>query len=162
MESQTNQGGGQTSWIKIWLPVLIGTALIASSSSSLFSSEHTNGPFRWLYELFSGPVSDARWHIVHFYMRKSGHFFGYGVFGLLWLRAWWFSLPHSRFFVDAALAVLGCGMVASADEFHQAFLPSRTGSPWDVLLDCSGAITLQLAVYLFMRIFKPKKLARAA
>ena len=162
MHSETVQKQTQTRWLNAWLPVLIGTALIASSSSSLFSSEHTSGPFRWLYELFCGPVSDTRWHIVHFYMRKSGHFFGYGVFGLLWLRAWWFSLPHSRFFVDAALAVLGCGMVASADEFHQTFLPSRTGSPWDVLLDCSGAITLQLTVYIVMRIFKPKKLARAA
>ena len=162
MHSETVQKQTQTSWLNAWLPVLIGTALIATSSSSLFSAEHTNGPFRWLYELFCGPVSDARWHIAHFYMRKSGHFFGYGVFGLLWLRAWWLSLPHSRFFVDAALAVLGCGLVASSDEFHQAFLPSRTGSPWDVLLDCSGAITLQLVVYLFMRIFRPKKLARAA
>jgi hypothetical protein len=31
-----------------------------------------------------------------------------------------------------------------------------------VLLDCCGAITLQLLVYAFMRIFRPKKLARAA
>ena len=162
MHSETVQKQAQTRWLNAWLPVLIGTALIASSSSSLFSSEHTSGPFRWLYETFCGPVSDARWHIVHFYMRKSGHFFGYGVFGLLWLRAWWLSLPHSRFFVDAALAVLGCGLVASADELHQTFLPSRTGSPWDVLLDCSGAITLQLTVYIVMRIFRPKKLAREA
>jgi hypothetical protein len=41
-------------------------------------------------------------------------------------------------------------------------LPNRTGTPWDVLLDCTGAITLQLAVYVFMRTFKPKGLARAA
>jgi VanZ family protein len=48
--------------------------------------------------------------------------------------------------------------VASLDEFHQTFLPNRTGSPWDVLLDCCGAMTLQLVVYLCMRFFKPKKL----
>jgi VanZ family protein len=51
-------------------------------------------------------------------------------------------------------------MVASSDEFHQTFLPNRTGSPWDVLLDCCGAIVLQLVVYVFMRSFKPKRLAR--
>lgn len=144
------------------MPVLIGTALIATSSSSLFSAQHTNGPFRWLYESLFGPVDDARWGILHVYMRKMGHFFGYGVFGLLWLRAWWQSLPRSRFFVDACLAVLGAGLVASADEFHQTFLPSRTGSPWDVLLDCIGATSLQLMVYIFLRIFKPKQLARGA
>ena len=53
-------------------------------------------------------------------------------------------------------------MTASADEFHQTFLPNRTGTPWDVLLDCSGALTMQLLVYLFMRMFRPKRLKRIA
>jgi hypothetical protein len=30
-----------------------------------------------------------------------------------------------------------------------------------VLLDCCGAITLEVLVYVFMRMFRPKKLARA-
>jgi VanZ family protein len=60
------------------------------------------------------------------------------------------------------LALLGTALVATADEYHQSFLPNRTSSPWDVLLDCTGAITLQLLVYVFMRIRKPKQLARAA
>jgi len=47
-----------------------------------------------------------------------------------------------------------------ADEWHQTFLPNRTGSVWDVLLDCCGALTLEALVYVFMRIFRPKKLAR--
>jgi VanZ family protein len=52
--------------------------------------------------------------------------------------------------------------MASADEWHQTFLPNRTGSAWDVLLDCCGAITLQVVVYVFMRLMRPKRLARAA
>ena len=82
--------------------------------------------------------------------------------GLLWLRAWWMSLPRSRFLHDALLALLGTALVASSDEWHQTFLPNRTGSPWDVLLDCFGAITLEVLVYVFMRTFRPKKLERAA
>ena len=69
------------------------------------------------------------------------------------------TLPRSRFLPDAALALLGTAMVASCDEWHQTFLPNRTGSAWDVLLDCSGAITLQLVVYISMRILRPKQLA---
>jgi len=72
------------------------------------------------------------------------------------------TLPHSRFLQDATLALLGTALVASADEYHQTYLPNRTGSPWDVLLDCCGAIVLQATVYIFMRLFRPKKLARAA
>ena len=56
---------------------------------------------------------------------------------------------------------MGTALVASCDEWHQTYLPNRTGTPWDVLLDCTGAITLQLIVYIFMRTFKPKRLARA-
>jgi hypothetical protein len=29
-----------------------------------------------------------------------------------------------------------------------------------VLIDCSGAITLQLLVYIFLRFWRPKRLAR--
>jgi VanZ family protein len=72
------------------------------------------------------------------------------------------TLPHSRFLQDAALALLGTATIASLDEWHQTFLPNRTGSPWDVLLDCCGALTLQLIVYVFMRITRPKRLVRAA
>ena len=71
------------------------------------------------------------------------------------------TLPRSRFLHDAMLALLGTAITASADEYHQSFLPNRTSSIWDVLLDCCGAITLQLLIYVFMRIFRPKRLARA-
>jgi VanZ family protein len=115
-----------------------------------------------LFQALFGPISDARWDIVHHDVRKCGHFFGYGLIGLAWLRAWWLTLPHSRFVADAALALLGTALVASADEYHQSFLPNRTSSAWDVLLDCCGALTLQLLIYVFMRVARPKQLARVA
>ncbi len=160
MDTFTAQEQKRVSWLSAWLPVILGTILIATSSSNLFSAQDTSGPFRWVYQTLFGPVSDLQWGHIHTHIRKMAHFFGYGTFGLLWLRAWWISLPRSRFLQDAALAVLGCGIVASADEFHQSFLAHRTGSPWDVLLDCSGAITLQIIVYIAMRVFRPKKLKR--
>ena len=123
-------------------------------------SSYTSGPLRWLFESIFGPVADARWELLHHFIRKSGHFLGYGAMGLLWLRAWWMTLPRSRFLHDAFLALLGTALVASFDEWHQTFLTNRTGSPWDVLLDCCGAITLEVLVYVFMRMFRPKKLAR--
>jgi VanZ family protein len=162
MDSDSQNGRRTRPWLYAWLPVLIGTALIAMSSSPLFSSQDTSGPFRWVYEALFGHVPDDRWRFIHFVIRKSMHFFGYGVFGMLWLRGWWLSLPRSTFLQDAMLAVLGAGLVASADELHQRFLPSRTGSPRDVLLDCFGALTLQLVAYAFLRIFRPRQLERPA
>ena len=149
-------------WICAWLPVVLGVIAVALESTEFMGANHTSGPFRWLYQAIFGPVSDERWEVLHILIRKSGHFIGYGAIGLAWLRAWWMTLPRSRFLHDSLLALLGTAMIASVDEWHQTFLPNRTGSAWDVLLDCCGAIMLELAAYIFMRLFRPKRLARAA
>jgi VanZ family protein len=157
-----NKKEGLLYWVYVWLPVVIGIAIIMMESTEMLGSNHTSGPLRKIFEYLFGQVSDDSWEIIHHYIRKSGHFLGYGFIGLAWLRAWWLTLPHSQFLHDAFLALLGTALVASCDEWHQSFLPNRTGTPWDVLLDCTGAVTLQLIVYIFMRSFKPKRLARAA
>ncbi len=87
---------------------------------------------------------------------------GYGLLSLTWLRAWRMTLPRSLFATNALLALLGTAATASADELHQTLLPGRTGTPWDILLDCSGAIALQLIAVACIRIFRPKWLGRAA
>ena len=158
----SNNRRGSRFWIRAWLPVALGVGVIALESTTLFSAKETSGPLRALYQALFGPVGNQDWAQIHFFVRKSGHFLGYGLLALAWLRAWWMSLPKSVFLTDALLALLGTGMTASVDELHQAFLPGRTGTPWDVLIDCSGAITLQLVVYVCMRIFRPKRLARGA
>lgn len=149
-------------WVSVWWPVVLMIGVIMLESTEWFGSDHTSGPLRAIWQAIFGHVSDARWEVIHHYLRKSGHFIGYGMVGLAWLRAWWMTMPHSRFLTDAVLALLGTAAVASADEYHQSFLPNRTSSPWDVLLDCTGAITLQVVVYIFLRTVRPKKLARAA
>jgi VanZ family protein len=126
-------------WISAWWPVAVSIAVIATESTEAFGSNHTSGPLRWIFQALFGPVSDAHWEIIHHIIRKSGHFLGYGVVGLAWLRAWRMTLPAARPLAQAALALLGTVLLASWDEWHQSFLPNRTSSPWDVLLDCVGA-----------------------
>ena len=149
-------------WLNAWLPVALGIGLIVLESSRIFGSDNTSHPLRWLYQAIFGPVSNVHWNLIHTVIRKTGHFLGYGVVGLTWLRAWWMTLRYSHFLQDALLALAGTALIACGDELHQSYLPNRSGSPWDVLLDCCGAITLQLAVYIFLRLRRPKKLARAA
>jgi len=147
-------------WLSAWLPVTIGILIIFFESTETFGADKTSHPLRLIFEAIFGPVADARWDVVHIVIRKTGHFIGYGLMGLAWLRAWWMTLPRSRFLRDALLSLMGTALVASSDEWHQTYLPNRTGSPWDVLLDCCGALTLQLLVYLYLRIFRPKRLLR--
>jgi VanZ family protein len=90
--------------------------------------------------------------LIHHYIRKSGHFTGYGLVALAWLRAFWMSFPRLSFSEDALLALLGTALMASADEIHQTFLPNRTGMARDVVLDCVGAIMMQLAFFAFLKL----------
>jgi VanZ family protein len=139
-------------WLNAWLPVLIAISVIAIESTESFGADHTSGPLRWLFEHVFGAISDRLWEHIHHFIRKSGHFVGYGLVALTWLRAWSMTLPHLGLLKDALLALLGTALVAASDEFHQSFLPNRTSSPWDVLLDCCGAVVMQLLCLLVMRV----------
>jgi len=145
-------------WLSAWLPVAVGIGIIMLESTEVMGSNHTSHPLRLLFQAIFGPISDASWEVVHHLVRKSGHFIGYGALGAAWLRAWWMTLPHSHFLEDAFLALMGTALVASLDEWHQSYLPNRTGSVWDVLLDCAGAIAMILAVYIYMRLTRPGRL----
>jgi VanZ family protein len=145
---------GPRFWISAWWPVAVGISIIFIESTPYFGSDHTSHPLRWLVQLISGALSDATWEVVHHLIRKTGHFIGYGVLGLAWLRAWRMTLPGTQFLYLAGLALVGTALVASCDEWHQTFLPSRTGTPWDVLLDCCGATGLITISWLYLRFFR--------
>jgi VanZ family protein len=147
-------------YLSAWLPVLLGIVVIMIESTAMFGADNTSRPLRILFEAIFGRVTDAHWKIIHHYIRKSGHFVGYGLIGLAWLRAWWMTLPRSHFLPDALLALVGTGLIASCDEWHQTFLPNRTGTPWDVLLDCTGAVTMCLLAWAILRKFRPARLQR--
>jgi len=149
---------GPRFWIGAWWPVAAGIAIIAVESTKYFGADQTSHPLRVLFEALFGPVGDARWATIHHTIRKSGHFLGYGGLGLAWLRALWMSLPRHRFLFEAELALAGTALVASWDEWHQTFLPNRTGSPWGVLLDCCGAVSMLLATFIYLRLRRPRLL----
>ena len=156
-----NKARGLKFWISAWFPVALGITVILFESTEFMGADHTTGPFRWLFQSIFGPISDASWDNIHHYIRKSGHFVFYGLLGLAWLRSWWMTLPRLRYLEVAVLGLLGTALVASCDEWHQTFLPNRTGSASDVWLDCCGAITLELLVYICFRVCKPGLLKSA-
>ena len=79
---------------------------------------------------------------------------GYGTLSILAFRSLRASARqiHSLWSLAwARNAVLITAAVASLDEWHQTFIPSRTGTIHDVILDSCAAIAAQILVYFFLR-----------
>jgi VanZ family protein len=137
-------------------------AVIVVESTEFFGADNTSGPLRYLFQSIFGQVPDDRWDIIHHYIRKTGHFVGYGMVGLSWFRAWRMTRSEWRFRTDALFAMLATAIIASWDEFHQSFLANRTSSLWDVLLDCTGAFVFILVAGSVARIRSTPHFAKAA
>lgn len=143
--------------LSAWIPAAICVILIAISSSDTFSSANTGSFFRPLIEAILGPISGHAMKDLLFDIRKASHFWGYGFVSLVFFRAWRMTFRLSRSYSAvtaslraAAVALLSTLVLSSADEFHQSFLPQRSGSPFDVLLDMCGAVTCHLMIFTFV------------
>ena len=101
------------------------------------SSEHTSrfiGPFlRWL----APDISDATVASIQLLVRKCAHLAGYAILAALLYRA--FRQGRYPFRPGRCFRFLIAALYAALDEFHQSFVPSRTGTPRDVMIDCIGA-----------------------
>jgi VanZ family protein len=131
-------------------------AMIFSASTDLGSMHRTSriiGPF---LRFFSPNVSDETIHNVQVAVRKGGHVSGYAVLAALVWRARRRGMFVSAWDWKAArFAEFVAILYAITDEFHQAYVPTRQGSFWDVLLDAAGA-ALGLAVVFAIGRFRRK------
>lgn len=104
--------------IYYWLPLLAWMGIIFWFSSQPQPFEM---PESWQQELVG----------------KAGHMIGYAGLSLLWWRA----LAAHRSISERrvlALAFLLPVLYAVSDEYHQTFVPGRSGSLMDVLIDAAG------------------------
>ena len=84
--------------------------------------------------------------MVHAVTRKLAHFTEYAILGFLAARAFSTSprpaISRHWFLISAALVVT----FALGDEYHQSFVPTRTGSFLDSLIDIAGGLTALLVI----------------
>jgi VanZ family protein len=149
------------SFLKYWLPILIWIALIFIGSTDVLSAEHTSRflvPF--LHWLDPG-ISPATLMSVQLVIRKLGHLTEYAILAALVWRAmrvgFFWKSPISSTFWSALIA---CAIFAAGDEFHQSFVPSRTSSFNDVMIDVCGVL-IGLAICVAVASRKVVKKTRA-
>ena len=154
-ELRKRTSGWRQIWV--WWPAVVATIVIILESTNTFSAENTSGWLRPVFERMFGHVSDHFWGVLHFWVRKSGHLIWYGILCLTWLRAWLLTLGRKAGLAvwkwrlqSSALALLCTFCVGGLDEWHQTFIPSRTGLFSDVLIDTLGGfLACSLVALLF-------------
>ena len=151
-ESKTSRPKGEN-WRRVWRygPLVLWIAFIFYASTAEFSASNTSriiGPLlRWIFP----DISDEKLALAHVITRKVAHFAEYALLG--WLAARAFSTSSRRafrvrwFLISLLLVILS----ALLDEYLQSYVPARTGSMYDSLLDMCGGLTALLLYSLWHR-----------
>lgn len=120
--------------------VLVCIGVILLFSTSLLSAEHTKKAIRAVLHWISPGATEDHLKLLNLIIRKLAHLTEYGCLAALtaWttlvvlpaaMRRWWFLI-----------GLITVAAVASLDEFHQSFIPNRTGAVTDVLIDITGGL----------------------
>ena len=137
-------------WLRAWWPALLWAVVIFAMSTDSFSADHTRSIFEHILYWIDPSMTAAQVDLIHHFIRKIAHFSEYFVFGLLLYRGirgaragWRWSWGVAALFLAAAYSAL--------DEIHQAFVASRHASPYDSLIDSTGAFFAMLFLWLWFR-----------
>ncbi len=117
---------------------------ISFASSASFSASNTSPVLGHLLQWLFPNASEQTLLFLHFVVRKLAHFVEYAILGLLAARAFRNSPSlgvSDRWFLISAALVIAYALV---DEYHQSFVPSRTGSISDSFVDMAGGLSALL------------------
>jgi VanZ family protein len=129
-----------------YLPLALWLVFISLGSSGGMSAPNTSrfiGPLiLWLFPNTTPETLD----VVHIIIRKIAHFTEYAILGFLAARAFRTSprdAIRSRWFLISLIVVV---IYALIDEYRQSFVPTRSASIFDSLIDIAGGLTALIIV----------------
>jgi VanZ family protein len=134
-----------------YAPLAAWLTLIFFASTGELNAANTSLIVRPLLLWLFPNISEAQIGVAHFMVRKAAHFTEYSILALLAVRAFTNSshkvLRRQWFWFSLLLIAL----YALSDEFHQSFVPSRTASIYDSLIDVSGGLTALIIISLWRK-----------
>lgn len=149
-------------WIRIVVLIVIFSMLFMSSSQSYEQQSLVSELENWLpgkpLESLLATLEIPYWGIkvsiaergyyefVEFLIRKSAHFFTFGLMALVIYAV----LPKWNF--RKVIAVFLTLLVAISDEVHQSLTAGRTASSQDVILDMAGAVTVLILLHFLISV----------
>jgi VanZ family protein len=146
------RSGGSRFWR--YAPLVLWAALIFIGSGNVLSAAHTSILLRAVRWLFPN-VRDESLAIFHLLVRKAGHLTEYAIFATLAARAFRASSHDLLRRHWVGFSLLLAVVYALTDEWHQSFVPSRTASIYDSLIDSMGALIALTIIWLRHRKSEP-------
>jgi VanZ family protein len=147
-----------------WWPAVLWVGVLFTESTDMASANNTGGLLYSVISFVHPQVTHAFVDVLNEVLRKTGHFLGYGILSVLVFvalrntnrdrlhrlidRPWGTYLRDVWRLEWSFLGVMAAIGMATYDEIHQTFIPSRTGRWQDVIIDTAGAIAIQFVVYL--------------
>lgn len=138
-------------FIKYLLPVIFWMCFIFWMSTGTFSSQNTFPLVETILRFLVRNLSSQEVDLIHGWIRKSAHVAEYFILGLLLFRAFRGGSMGSWNWRWTFFAVMVVVLWAASDEFHQSFVPTRTASVVDVVIDTAGGVLAQLVIIFWHR-----------
>lgn len=127
-------------------------------STDALSAEHTSRFLTPLLHWLKPDITPAAVNEVHLFVRKAAHVSEYAILTGLLFRA--LRGVIAGFWPRAGIAFLPAMIFAATDEYHQTFIPSRTGSVYDVMVDyCGAALGIAICRAIYLRGLRRRKTA---
>jgi len=126
--------------IRTWLPVILWICCIFFLSTEYFSAEHTSRILEPLLRFLVPHITAREIETIHFIVRKAGHLTEYCITSLLLFHSFRNTLSIQKYWRWVLYSLMIVIFVAATDEYHQAFVVSRTSSIVDVGIDIVGGI----------------------
>ena len=126
------------------------------------STETSEGVTGQIIKIFPGSADTGEglpekvFKKINFYVRKSAHFICYLLLGILATAA--MQTTHFSNRKKVIFALLICLLFATSDEFHQLFVPGRSGEVRDVCLDFAGSAVGTFLACSFLYLKKRRRL----
>ena len=126
--------------INNWWPVGAWMSVIFLFSTDLFSGAHTSSLLGPLLSALFPAITADQIDAIHLALRKLGHWGEYFILASLLMRALRNQFLSQSRSARWVYCVFLTTLYALSDEWHQSFVPSRTASLADVMIDSLGTI----------------------
>lgn len=144
-------------FIKNWLPALLWICCIFILSTGTFSADNTYRILEPVLRFFMPHITVPEVKFVHFLIRKAAHITEYCIGSLLLFHSFRNTMRLERPWLWVLYSLIIIVLVAASDEYHQAFIVSRTSSVFDVGFDSLGGILGQGMSMVFYKMRYTRK-----